>query len=669
MKFLRAIYHSGLQFAQTPSERRGILLCNQICLILFGVGILMFVSYYYWYGWSFVTLAIPAVAVLSLIPIALNSMGFSMASRLWLCISVPAIITAVSIYSKTIYYNTQEELDYFTFRFVILACCVFPFILFSLKEYVLLILSSLAGLTVLMLHDPLHNHFHVGYHQNDLNPLKSTNYYYTNVVILFTYCVMVGAVVFLKWVSEKNENKNTELIRELNQAYDVLVEKNAEIEAQSMELMAQSEILNANQQKLLDTYQEIEKHKNFLSDQNQSLTSELLVKNKDLTYTNTELIKHNNELRQFSYTVSHNLRGPVASLLGLNRLIDVEQLDDNNRTVIHHFKDAVAQLDGIIHDLGKIIDIRHDIFKIRQKIHLEDEVKEIKRVLKKEIETHQIKIRCDFSSYPDVYSVKPMVHSILYNLISNSIKYRSLDRPVEIELTAYEDSQYFILSVRDNGLGIDLNRNKENLFKLYKRFHYHTEGKGLGLYLVKLQCEALGGYIEVDSELNKYTNFIVHLRKPENIQMQLLYNEPHARIFYDAKINSTGVKWHGPVTSEEYRRVFEKCLEFLKAYNTPSWISDISDQGPIAAEDQQWMFEKILAEAVKNGLKRIAAIRPEAQNVPGNEYLAGIQEAISKLGIDQAAFNDFEEAFSWIMEENEKAAVKNDLDDGRTDLA
>jgi len=484
-----------------------------------------------------------------------------------------------------------------------------------------------------------------------------------------TYCVMVGAVMFLKWVSEKNENKNIELITELNRAYQELVEKNAEIEAQSIELTAQSEVLHNNQQKLLETYQEIEQHKNFLSYQNESLTSELVEKNKDLTFTNTELIKHNNELRQFSYTVSHNLRGPVASLLGLNRLIDVQQLDDNNRTVIRHFRDAIAQLDTIIHDLGKIIDIRHDIFKIRQKINLEKEIKEIKKVLKKEIDTHHIKIHYDFSNCPDIYSVKPMVHSILYNLISNSIKYRSLDRHAEITLTAYEDNQHFIVSVKDNGLGIDLNRNKENLFKLYKRFHYHTEGKGLGLYLVKLQCEALGGNVQVDSELNKFTTFVVHLRKPENIQMQLLYNESHARIFYDAKINSTGVKWHGPVSSEQYHKVFNKCIEFLKAYNTPSWISDISDQGPISSADQQWMFNTILTEAARSGLRRIAAIRPDAGNIKGNEYLEGIKNAIARLGIDQAYFKNFEEAFNWIMEENEKAAIKNEVENGGADCA
>lgn len=667
MKFLRTIYNSGLQFAQNSAEKRGILLCNQICLILFGMGSILFVSYYFWYGWSFVTLAIPAVTFLSLLPILLNAYGLNTVSRLWLCITVPTIIMAVSIYSKTIYYGTQEELDYFTFRFIILACCVFPFILFPLKEKKLLIMSSFAGLAILLLHDPLHGYFQVGYHQNDLNPLKSTNYYYTNVVIFLTWCVMVGAVIFLKWMSEENEKKNTDLIKELNQAYHELVEKNAEIEAQSMELMAQSEVLNTNQNRLLEAYQEIEKHKNLLSDQNQSLSSELLEKNKDLTYTNTELIKHNNELRQFSYTVSHNLRGPVASLLGLNTLINVDQLDDNNRTIIHHFRASIAQLDGIIHDLGKIIDIRHDIFKIRQKINLEREVKEIKKVLKKEIETHHVKIHYDFSSCPDVYSVKPMVHSILYNLISNGIKYRSLDRSSEISLTVFEDNQHFIISIKDNGLGIDLNRYKDSLFKLYKRFHYHTEGKGLGLYLVKLQCEALGGHIEVESELNKFTNFAVYLRKPENIQMQLLYNEPHARIFYDAKINSTGVKWQGPVTSEQYHKVFDKSLEFLKAYNSPSWISDISDQGPIAPEDQQWMFDTILSEAARNGLKRIAAIKPDAGNTKGNEYLEGIQNAIAKLGIDQAYFKNFEEAFNWIMEENEKAAIKNDVDDGGVD--
>ena len=216
-----------------------------------------------------------------------------------------------------------------------------------------------------------------------------------------------------------------------------------------------------------------------------------------------------------------------------------------------------------------------------------------------------------------------MIHSILYNLITNSIKYRSEDQPPVIEISTQEDNDNFILTVKDNGLGIDLNTHKDNVFKLYKRFHRHIEGRGLGLYLVKLQSEALGGTVHVESELNKFTKFTLNLPKAENLQKQLLSDETCAKILFDATTNSTSVTWHGPVTSEQYRNVLSKALEFLSAYNTPNWVSDISQQGYIEKEDQQWMLATILPEAAKNGLKRIASIQPDLID---NKVKAGLKQ-------------------------------------------
>src|SRR5690606_3168449 len=116
------------------------------------------------------------------------------------------------------------------------------------------------------------------------------------------------------------------------------------------------------QRKLSDAYDLIEQQKDLLSRQNKTLEYELIEKNKELTQTNSELIKYNTELRQLSYTVSHNLRGPVASLLGLLNLLDFTQISSPNRELIDYIKESALQLDSIIGDLKKIIDIRHDIF-------------------------------------------------------------------------------------------------------------------------------------------------------------------------------------------------------------------------------------------------------------------------------------------------------------------
>jgi signal transduction histidine kinase len=522
----------------------------------------------------------------------------------------------------------------------------------------MLFASAFIEFSLLILYDPFHSFFGVGYHQNDYLFLSTSTYYFTNIVILITYAILVGTLIFLKTLSEKNEKHNLVLIHELNNANDELVEKNAEIEAQSMELLAQSEVLNSNQQKLLAAYAEIENHKNQLYKENKNLAAELIEKNSNLTETNAELIKHNNELRQFSFTVSHNLRGPVASLLGLSALLDISKYGMEDQVILKHIKNSVVHLDSIIHDLSKIIDIRHDIFRIRQKIELTKELKEIERLFRKEIEDYNIKITYDFENCPEIYSVKPMLHSIFYNLISNGIKYRSFERQPEISISSQMGSEHIIIKVKDNGTGIDLVRHKDDLFKLYKRFNLHTEGKGLGLYLVKLQCESLGGRIDVKSEVNKYTSFIIYLPKPENIQMQILLNEPFAKIFFDAHRNTTGVIWTGAATSEQYRTVFKKCVEFLRFYNTSNWLSDITNQGPVAPEDQKWLFGTIIPTAAKMGLKRIGAIKPGAKDSTLIEYVNGIRAAIANFGITQQFFDSFEEAVHWLDEENIKASTK-----------
>ncbi|RAV98645.1 sensor histidine kinase [Pseudochryseolinea flava] len=655
MSLWSKITNTGVNFARTPAERRGISLANIISAILVGAQVTLFLLYYQWYGWSAITAAMPIFIFFYLIPILLNRSGHTILSRAWLSILIPVIVTALSIYSKTLYYERQEELDYFTFRFFILAGCTFPLMLFSIREKGYLILFLAFDFLTLLCFDPLHYMFGVPYAKESLT---ISHYYFTNVVISITFSLIAGAIWFMKRLSEKFEEKNQLLIADLNKSNDQLVEKNAEIEAQNQEIIAQSDNLNYNQQKLTDAYNIIEEQRSLLLRQNKNLSTELIKKNQDLTETNTELIKHNNELRQFSYTVSHNLRGPVASLLGLISLLREEQLTPHDREISIHLKTSAQRLDTIINDLGKIIDIRHDIFQIRQKVNLLREVDEITQVLQKDIEQFDVKIEKHIATTDELYSVQPMVHSILYNLISNAIKYRSPERRPVVEITFRENPQHYIIEVGDNGLGIDLERYKDDLFKLYKRFHYHTEGKGLGLYLVKLQTEALGGSVHVDTEINRSTRFTVYLRKPINISRQVLYKEDHAEIFFDAQINSTGIIWKGPVTSTQYRKVFQKCLDFVKAYNTPNYIADLSNQGIIAREDQQWMFDKILPEASHNGLSRIAAIRPDATEPLVKEYLAGINQTLSSLGVHQEFFLSMDEAVTWIERENEKAALR-----------
>jgi len=127
-------------------------------------------------------------------------------------------------------------------------------------------------------------------------------------------------------------------------------------------------------------------------------------------------------------------------------------------------------------------------------------------------------------------------------------------------------------------------------------------------------------------------------------------------------VNSIGVTWYGPLTSEQYRMVFSKALELLSAYNTPNWVSDISHQGQITKDDQLWMLNTILPEAAKNGLKRIASVQSANNDTLVKEYLDAIELNISKFGIRYRSFQTQQETIQWIQEENEKMISLNNHD-------
>jgi hypothetical protein len=147
MSFLHALTRIGTNYSDNLSERRSIYVSNTLSLVIASTGFTLSVIYYVWYGANVVTTIIPIIATLSLVPLLLNYLELTKASRTWMSLFIPVSMMALSIYAKTLYYEQQEELDYFTFRIVILSCCIFPPIFFSIREKAFLITCS-AGILI-----------------------------------------------------------------------------------------------------------------------------------------------------------------------------------------------------------------------------------------------------------------------------------------------------------------------------------------------------------------------------------------------------------------------------------------------------------------------------------------------------------------------------------------
>lgn len=643
---LNNLLNIGLTYASSTTLRRGILLSNQINFIQFILAILLFIFYAAYYPVNIITGMIPIIGLFCLSLISLNHLGLLQINRAATSLFVPFASMALSIYSKATSPEPQGDFDYFSFRIIILSTAILPALLFTGSERKQLMFYLALNLLLLIGYDPLHSLFKVGYTQTI--GVNMSTYYFVNVVVIIAYFILLASVLFFKLNLERADKKNSELLKRQRVISLDLNSQKKEIEKQHADLMLQQEKINQKQHQLIAAYSVIEQQKELLSTENQSLESKLIQNNMSLTQANEELIKYNNELRQFSYTISHNLRGPVASVLGLLQLLDRQSLNTENLSITQHLETSTQRLDAIIKDLNKIIDIRNDIFKVRQKISLAEEFKILHLTFQKEIENNQASLTFDHNGCPQVYSVRPMIHSILFNLLSNALKYKATDRTCTISCTASQNDSEYIFSIEDNGLGIDLEKHSENLFKLYKRFHLQTEGKGIGLYLVKLQCESLGGSILVESEVNKFTRFTVHIKKPQNIKRQLLYEKPYAQIFFDASINASGITWQGAITSAQYREIHTKSLEFFKAFNTPNFIGDVSKQGPIALDDQQWLLNTILPEAVQFGLKRIAVINSLELQEESKNYLNEIQNRLQQIGIVYQQFESKTSSIEWL---------------------
>lgn len=122
-------------------------------------------------------------------------------------------------------------------------------------------------------------------------------------------------------------------------------------------------------------------------------------------------------------------------------------------------------------------------------------------------------ITIDFASAPYAMFPKLYLESVLFNLISNAIKYSSPERKSEIKLNSYIQDNWLHVEIRDNGLGIDLVKYGNKLFRLRKTFHNHPNAKGLGLFMTKNQIEAMGGSITVQSTVGEGTTFTLRLNK------------------------------------------------------------------------------------------------------------------------------------------------------------
>ncbi|MGV3525980.1 MAG: CheR family methyltransferase [Candidatus Sericytochromatia bacterium] len=221
-----------------------------------------------------------------------------------------------------------------------------------------------------------------------------------------------------------------------------------------------------------------------------------------------DLLTRKQALEQFAYIVSHNLRAPVANIMGLAQILisDAERVPSQT-PYLQGLERSAARLDEIICDLNTILQIRQGLHEKKTWVSCSELLEDLALSLEDLLKQENAVLQTDFSAQDSILTLKSYLYSVLHNLITNSLKFRSPKRDPIIEITSRVEQQRLILSVKDNGRGMDLERLGEQVFGLYKRFHPEVEGRGLGLFMVKSQVESLGGQIGLTSTPGEGTTF------------------------------------------------------------------------------------------------------------------------------------------------------------------
>ena len=236
-----------------------------------------------------------------------------------------------------------------------------------------------------------------------------------------------------------------------------------------------------------------------------------------LQLKNEQLERINADLDNFIYTASHDLRAPIINIEGLMNVVhksfsDDRKKDEKIKALMSMIYQSIDSFKSTIKDLTEVAKVKSNGEEDHAEISFAEIFDDVKLNIKSLIDESKAVIHQDFSSAPVIHFSKKNLRSILYNLVSNAIKYRSPDRPPIIQVTSSKpDKRHILLSVQDNGLGIK-EQDKHKVFKMFTRLHVHVDGTGVGMSIVKKIVDNNGGRIEIESIVDQGSLFKIYLK-------------------------------------------------------------------------------------------------------------------------------------------------------------
>ena len=509
----KKLSNAGVNSQLDPSSTRYIVLTNRFGIISSMITLIILIVLLVELperGWTITRLLVLTSSVLFSSVVLINKYQLYKLSKWVISWLPPVLILCISISDKVYQFEFITIREFFNYRFLLMATTIVPLLVFSTKDIKSMLVCLLPSFVGIVFFDNIHRPFGVsfadfGHHD--------PNFYLLNVMIGLSYSAFVGFILNQRFVADKFESKMLLQQGALEEKNQELRHKNSFINEQNHEITAQSDKLKEANDALVDAKKIIETQKQLLEDQNRNLENQVLEKTKDLSRVNEELIVNNNEMRQFSHTLSHNLKSPVATFQGLLNLVDEAGLNSGNKELLKYLKESVGQMQSVFADMNEMLELRNQLYTSTEEVDIQKQIDGIHNHFYLEFQRNKIDFSCKCNGIKSIHTNEKRLNGILYQLVSNAIKFRSDERKPIIQVHLNGNDEFHSLKIKDNGRGIDLERFGQKLFYPYQKFHDGIAGKGLGLYLVKLQTESLGGKVHLSSKVDEYTEVEVLIKK------------------------------------------------------------------------------------------------------------------------------------------------------------
>ncbi|MDN4164006.1 two-component regulator propeller domain-containing protein [Cytophagales bacterium LB-30] len=321
--------------------------------------------------------------------------------------------------------------------------------------------------------------------------------------------LLVSGIYYVRVNALKRSKQHLEFLV-MERTAEILKQKD-EIEAQKSEIEAQRDVIEERNKFMQEAQVTIEEQNKKLEATNQELEGKINERTAKLQHAYEDLIAVNTELDNFVYKVSHDLRGPIATIMGLCNLAQVEINDELAQNYIGMMSRTAGSMNSIIHKLLSLNTMKATAIH-PTKVNLKHEVKfVISRFFPNVTAIEEANIQLDMDQNLQIVTDKSLLHIIVENLLSNAIKYTQPGKKPNIQIAArLEKADELTLWFRDEGVGIQ-KEYFDNIFKMFFIGTEKKEGHGLGLYAVKMAITKLGGSISLRSELHQFTEFEVRI--------------------------------------------------------------------------------------------------------------------------------------------------------------